>query len=74
LQESPIKLGPIQASGKVEGKVEEKWRKSGGKVEENGGKVGKKWRKVEEKSGGKVKEKWRKSGLFMKILKTFFID
>ena len=37
-------LGPIQASGKVEGKVEEKWRKSGGK----------KWRKSE----GKVKEKW----------------
>ena len=43
-------LGPIQASGKVEGKVEEKWRKSGGKVEENGGK---KWRKSE----GKVEEK-----------------
>ena len=54
MQESPIKLGPIQASGKVE----EKWRKSGGKVEENGGKVeksgGKKWRKSE----GKVEEKW----------------
>ena len=65
-------LGLIQASGKVEGKVEEKWRKSGGKVEESGGKVAEKWRKMEEKSGGKVKEKWRKRGLFMKISKTFF--
>ena len=64
-----ISLGPIQASGKVEGKVEEKWRKSGGKVEESGGKVaesgGKKWRKSE----GKVEEKW----FIYENFKNFFL-